>query len=387
MRKDAVEVDIPALQEILANYLAAEATINYAVKIVGHPGIGKSEVVRQMAREKNFLFIDTRLAFKENIDLGGYPVPDHQAERMIYYRPAFIPPETVPAGFDGILWFLDEANRAHPTVIQTLFQIITEKICGEHRLADQTFVVLAGNLGETDSTTITQFDDAALDGRLAIFHLKPDARNWLDWAHREKIHPSVTRYISQYPERLWDETNIHPNPRGWHQVSQTLYLSYGLRTHQDLVDCLSSDRAAALEKVIRALVGRVACDDFVLQLTAPRQLTTREVLRGDPARLEAVKSDRVSPEDILWALSGATDTLRDMNLAADGRLPADGLETLANIMSFISHVRADLRLSFVYLLIKQCAVFTQIPPALEHLEDRDLAARIKRQVAEMLEQE
>ncbi len=386
MRKDAVEVDIPALQEILENYLAAEATINYAVKIVGHPGIGKSEVVRQTARKKNFLFIDTRLAFKENIDLGGYPVPDHQAERMIYYRPAFIPPETVPAGYDGILWFLDEANRAHPTVIQTLFQIITEKICGEHRLADRTFVVMAGNLGDTDSTTITQFDDAALDGRLAIFHLKPDARNWLRWAHQEGIHPAVTRYIRQYPEQLWDETNIHPNPRGWHQVSQTLRLSYGLRTHQDLTACLASDRAAALEKVIRALVGRVACDDFVMQLTAPRQLTARQVLEGDPAGLAAVRADQVSPEDVLWALSGALDTLRDLNLAADGRLPAGDLNTLAQVMSFIAHVRADLRLSLVYQLIKEGAIFTQIPPALDRLEDRDLADRIKRQVAEMLEQ-
>ena len=141
MRKDPVDVNIPELKEILENYLDADATINYAIKIVGHPGIGKSDIVRQTAKKKNFLFIDTRLAFKENIDLGGYPVPDHDAQKMIYYRPGFIPPDQVPEGHDGILWFLDEANRAHPTVIQTLFQIITEKICGEHQLADRTFIV------------------------------------------------------------------------------------------------------------------------------------------------------------------------------------------------------------------------------------------------------
>lgn len=387
MRKDPVGVNIPELKEILENYLDADTTINYAVKIVGHPGIGKSEVVRQTAQKKNFLFIDTRLAFKENIDLGGYPVPDHQTQKMVYYRPAFIPPESVPAGYDGILWFLDEANRAHPTVIQTLFQIITEKTCGEHRLADRTFIVLAGNIGETDGTTITQFDDAALDGRLAIFHLKPDAQNWLQWSHQENIHPSIMRYISQYPERLWDENNIHPNPRGWHQVSQTLYLSYGLRTHDETAGYLMSERTASLEKLISALVGRVACDDFVLQLTAPRQLTTREILKGDPVKREAVKSNSVSPEDILWALTGALETLRDMNVAAGAGLNKNGLKTLANILSFIAHLRADMRLSFVYLLIKRCAVFTQIPPALALIEDQDLAAILNRQIAEMLEQE
>ena len=28
----------------------------------------------------NYYFIDTRLAFKENVDLGGYPVPDHETQ-------------------------------------------------------------------------------------------------------------------------------------------------------------------------------------------------------------------------------------------------------------------------------------------------------------------
>jgi len=387
MRKDPVGVHIPELKEILEKYLDADTTINYAVKIVGHPGIGKSDVVRQTAAGKNFLFIDTRLAFKENIDLGGYPVPDHQAKRMIYYRPGFIPSDRVPEGFDGILWFLDEANRAHPTVIQTLFQIITEKICGEHRLPDKTFIVLAGNLGETDGTTITRFDDAALDGRLAVFHLKPDARNWLCWAEKENIHPSIRRYISQYPERLWDESHVHPNPRGWHQVSQALKLSYNILTHDELVDYLSSNPGSSVEKLISALIGRVACDDFVLQMTSPRQLSTQEILTGDPDRLAAVKNDGISPEDILWALGGALEILREMNIAADGCPRPDDLRTLANVLSFIGHLRADMRLSFVFQLIRRCALFTQIPQALDLLEDRELASMIRAQVLEMLEKE
>ena len=148
MRKKPVIVSASELEEILDNYFDAGSSLNYAVKILGHPGIGKSAIVRQVAERKNRLFIDTRLAFKENVDLGGYPVPDHDAKRMVYYRPKFIPPEKVPEGRSGIVWFLDESNRAHPTVIQTLFQIITERTCGEHLLPEGTSIVLAGNLGE-----------------------------------------------------------------------------------------------------------------------------------------------------------------------------------------------------------------------------------------------
>jgi hypothetical protein len=53
----------------------------------------------------NYWFIDTRLAFKENVDLGGYPVPDHESKQMVYFRPRFIPPAEVPDGYKGYSGF------------------------------------------------------------------------------------------------------------------------------------------------------------------------------------------------------------------------------------------------------------------------------------------
>ena len=96
MNKKPVEVNVSELEKILDRHLESGASLNYALKIVGHPGVGKSAIVRQAAERKNRLFIDTRLAFKENVDLGGYPVPDPTEKRMIYYRPRFIPPAEVP---------------------------------------------------------------------------------------------------------------------------------------------------------------------------------------------------------------------------------------------------------------------------------------------------
>ena len=383
--KEPVEVSISELEKILSRYLGSEDRVNYAVKIIGHPGIGKSDIVKQVAAQHNYFFLDTRLAFKENIDLGGYPVPDHKERRMIYYRPKFIPPQAVPANHDGILWFLDEANRAHPTVIQTLFQIITERVCGEHILPEQTAIVLSGNLGESDSTIITEFDDAALDGRLAVFHLKPKVEDWLRWASGEGIHPALLRYMSLFPEKLWDEANIDPNPRGWHQVSQALLHSFGLATDDDLTRCLMENPDGSLDKMIQSLVGRVAGRDFTLQHTAPRELTSRQVLAGDAERLEAVKQERVPPEDILWALAGAVSVLRDKKAAAPGGLPAPDLKVLCNVLLFIGHARADLSLSFFYSLISTCGILTEIPVALHLLEDGSVADTLCRKFGDLLE--
>lgn len=385
MRKNPVTVSVSELVEILERYFESAGKLNYAIKILGHPGVGKSAVVQQVAERMDRLFIDTRLAFKENVDLGGYPVPDPASRRMIYFRPKFIPPESVPGGKKGVVWFLDEANRAHPTVIQTLFQIITERTCGEHRLPDGTAIVLAGNLGEEDSTTITDFDDAALDGRLAVFQLRPSAEDWLAWARAEGIHPSVLRYISLFPERLWDEANINPNPRGWHQASMAISESYGLRDEEELADYLAHNPEGTLGGVIESLLSTVAARDFIMQVTAPRAITTGEILSGDTARLAAVARGEVPAEDLLWAASGAVSHLRELAIEGGGNIDNGGLATLANVLSFIGSFRADLRVSFFYLIVRDCGLFTRVPAAINLISDESLRAAARERFGAMLE--
>ena len=378
MNKKPVAVTPSELADILDKYFDAGSSLNYAVKIVGHPGVGKSAIVRQAAEKKNLHFIDTRLAFKENVDLGGYPVPDHAAKSMIYYRPRFIPPEKVPENRNGIVWFLDEANRAHPTVIQTLFQIITERICGEHVLPDRTSIVLAGNLGVDDNTTIADFDDSALDGRLAIFQLKPAAQEWIAWAGRAGLHPSILRYITLFPDRLWDEAHINPNPRGWHQVSLAITESYGIATEDRLAGYFAGDPGGTLTAVIHSLVGAMAGTDFITQLTAPRAISTDDMLSGSEAALSAMTGGTIPSEDLLWALSGAVGFLCAASSRRRGDLDRDDLAVLANVLQFIGFARGDVRLSFFYLLIRDCGIFTQVPAAIKLIPD-------KRRRAELME--
>lgn len=376
MGKEPIPVSPEELEEILFRHFDAASSLNYAIKIVGHPGVGKSDIVRQAARKKNCYFIDTRLAFKENVDLGGYPVPDHEGERMVYYRPRFIPPREMPEGYEGMVWFLDESNRAHPTVIQTLFQIITDGICGEHELPAGTHVVLAGNLGEEDLTTITEFDDSALDGRLAVFRLVPSAGQWLSWAHKNEIHPSIIRYITLYPERLWEPSRINPNPRGWHQVSSTLRDVYGLESDRDLMIFLAGSGTEVLEKVVMSLLGETAGHEFISELVAPRQITTENILEGDESVLEKLKEGEIPAEDLLWSLSGAVHHLTSRSAAAMGNLSEGEKRELANVLRFVAVTRADTRISFFFLIMKQSGILTAIPGAVREYTDEDTGERI-----------
>lgn len=384
MKKSASEITVREMTEIVKKYIRGSHNLNFAIKILGHPGVGKSAVVKKIAEEENFYFIDTRLAFKENVDLGGYPVPDHNNKQMIYFRPKFIPPEKIPEGYDGILWFLDESNRAHPTVIQTLFQIITEKRCGEHILPEKTSIILAGNLGEEDDTTITEFDDSALDGRLAIFHLKPSAEDWLSWAADNNIHPSVIQYISTFPERLWDEKNVNPNPRGWHQVSSALLHGYNLKSHEDLKNFLQNKKDSTLEKLIYSLVGNVAGTDFFMQLLSPRLLSSEDIVMGNEDKLTLLKERKIPAEDILWALNGTIEILNERALLKSGNFDSDDLRVIGNILKFIGYSRGDIRMAYFFLLVKECGIFSIIPEAIKRIEDVSIQNELKSRYGDLL---
>jgi hypothetical protein len=384
VKKSASEITVREMTEIVKKYIRGSHNLNFAIKILGHPGVGKSAVVKKIAEEENFYFIDTRLAFKENVDLGGYPVPDHNNKQMIYFRPKFIPPEKVPEGYDGILWFLDESNRAHPTVIQTLFQIITEKRCGEHLLPEKTSIILAGNLGEEDDTTITEFDDSALDGRLAIFHLKPSAEDWLSWAADNNIHPSVIQYISTFPERLWDEKNVNPNPRGWHQVSSALLHGYNLKSHEDLKNFLQNKKDSTLEKLIYSLVGNVAGTDFFMQLLSPRLLSSEDIVMGNEDKLTLLKERKIPAEDILWSLNGTIEILNERALLKSGNFDSDDLRVIGNILKFIGYSRGDIRMAYFFLLVKECGIFSIIPEAIKRIEDASIQNELKSRYGDLL---
>lgn len=383
MKKQGPEVSIPELDTILETYIKSCSNLNYALKITGHPGVGKSAIVKQVAERLNYLFIDTRLAFKENVDLGGYPVPDNESGQMIYYRPRFIPPASIPDGFNGIVWFLDESNRAHPTVIQTLFQIITEGKCGEHSLPGKTAIILAGNLGDIDGTTITDFDDSALDGRLAIFHLKPSAEHWLSWAYSHGIHSSVIRYISMFPEKLWDERNINPNPRGWHQVSGAITHSYGLATDEAFAEFLSGEDTT-LVKLVSTLVGEITARDFIMQVTSPRMITSRDIIEGSAEKLELLKNRSIPAEDLLWALNGTIETMKELAIRGNGSIQGSSLADLRNVLKFIAYSRGDIRMTYFFLLLKECGIFTSIPAAVKQIDDDAVRAELKQKLGDLL---
>ncbi|MDH5219364.1 MAG: AAA family ATPase, partial [Gammaproteobacteria bacterium] len=93
-------------------YLSASEGVHTPVMLWGAPGVGKSQMVAQVAERHDVPVIDIRLSQMEPSDLRGIPF---RVDNIVEWAvPANLPDEK-RHGRKGIL-FLDEINSAPPSV-------------------------------------------------------------------------------------------------------------------------------------------------------------------------------------------------------------------------------------------------------------------------------
>lgn len=167
----------------------------------GSPGIGKSSIVQELARQYNLKLIDLRLSQCDPTDMLGFPT-------IINGRTAYVPPahfplegDEIPAGFDGWLLFLDEANASAKAVQSAAYKLILDRMVGQLHLHKRCVIVAAGNL-ESDNAIVEPMS-TALQSRLAHIKLMNDVEEWIHWAEQADFDHRITSYIKFKPEALY----------------------------------------------------------------------------------------------------------------------------------------------------------------------------------------
>ncbi len=185
----------------------------------GAPGIGKSSIVKQIAREREVGFIDLRLALMDPTDLKGIPFYDKESHTALWAPPAFLPKDG-----EGIL-FLDELNAAPPSVQASAYQLILDRQVGEYRLPDGWAIVAAGN--REGDRGVTYRMPSPLANRFVHFEMEVNADDWRFWAYKKELDERIIAYISYKSEHLFtfdakSDSKSFATPRSWEYVNSIL---------------------------------------------------------------------------------------------------------------------------------------------------------------------
>lgn len=178
----------------------------------GAPGVGKSDTIRQIAKDNKLQLIDKRMSQADPTELKGYPWPD-QAKGVM----KFLQDGTLPTKGKGIL-FLDELNLAPQAVQAPCYQLILDRQLGEYKLPDGWVIVAAGNRS-TDRSGVHAMS-AALSNRFIHIDFQADLDEWLDWAVLNDISDATRGYLRYRPKNLQTADikpgeRAYPTPRTW----------------------------------------------------------------------------------------------------------------------------------------------------------------------------
>ena len=212
-----------ALDVLRAGWAAqAAGQLTASWMLHGRPGVGKTQIIAQLAQEIGARLYDLRLTTLEPQDLRGLPFYDHDSRTTRWY-----PPEDLPADPDHpAVLFLDELTAAAPALQPTVYGLLQERRVGPYRLPDPVFVVAAGNQAEDGAVAYEM--GTALSDRLVHLVVRAEAADWIaGFAVPRGLHPAVTAFVRTRPDLL-DTTDdalrrgqvIACTPRSWERASR-----------------------------------------------------------------------------------------------------------------------------------------------------------------------
>ena len=199
--------------------------IKRPVFLWGPPGIGKSEVVADIAREMGGLMIDLRLGQMDPTDIRGIPFYNKELGKMDWAPPIDLPDAEMASQYPVIVLFMDEMNSAAPAVQSAAYQLVLDRRVGKYVLPDNVVMVAAGNR-ESDKG-VTYRMPTPLSNRLLHLEMKVDFPSWQEWAVNHKIHKDVVGYLTFAKQDLYDfdaksSSRAFATPRSWFFVSELL---------------------------------------------------------------------------------------------------------------------------------------------------------------------
>lgn len=159
---------------------SAKKSIRYAIKkrrpvfLWGPPGIGKSDIVKQIGEDTNREVIDVRLALWEPTDIKGIPYYNSDAGKMVWAPPAELPTDPDSTA----IIFLDELNSAPPAVQAAAYQLILNRRVGTYTLPKGVDLVAAGN--REGDRGVTYRMPSPLANRFVHLEAKVDFDDWQD---------------------------------------------------------------------------------------------------------------------------------------------------------------------------------------------------------------
>lgn len=282
-----------------------------SVMLWGPPGVGKSQGIRQVAKEiadrtgKKVEITDVRLLLFNPVDLRGIPTANEDKTLAIWLKPKIFQMDDSHEVIN--ILFLDEISAAPQSVQAAAYQITLDRTVGEHSLPDNCIVIAAGN--RVTDRSVAYAMPKALANRLCHIEIIGDSKSWHDWAIGAGVNRIVLGFLDYNPSMLMQFDTMadglaFPTPRSWEMVSNILnHVSEDIADVYPLISGCIGDAAAYELRSWSEVYSKIPEVESVFEGN-PNGIPTRpEILFALSSNIATYAQEHHSEEEIRNAIS------------------------------------------------------------------------------------
>ena len=326
--------------------------------IKGPPGVGKSDMVRQlvadMSKDLNrpVGLVTAIVSGLDPADARGFLIPMKGDGGQPPLVRATMPPSwpnkfNVEVYLDGVkadhydgalpangVFFLDEFSQADVDLQKVFAQVILERRLGEHALPEGWHIICAGNRVEDRAGVCKTLSH--LQNRVAELHLTASYPAWETWAVRNGIHPLVISFAKAHAGDVFVDA-VPKNPGPFCTPRSLVMAERALRaldpSHSETT---LPDNEAAME-IVSGLVGEGVMPKLISHIRLGNDLPDVEDVINDP--VETKVPDRIDARFVMTTALAVHATSKP--------------EAAKPIFRYIRRVDKELQILFVQTTLKR----------------------------------
>lgn len=201
------------------------------ILLMGPPGIGKTQIMEQIARECQIGLVSYTITHHTRQSAVGLPfIVEEEFAGQNYSVTGYTMSEIIASVHrkmkdtglkEGIL-FIDEINCVSETLAPTMLQFLQCKTFGNQKVPEGWIIVAAGNPPEYNKS-VREFDMVTLD-RVRRMDIEADFSVWKEYARAQGVSNILLSYLELRPQNFYrvqaDVDGMQfVTARGWEDLS------------------------------------------------------------------------------------------------------------------------------------------------------------------------